>query len=525
MHPTGVRPKWRPSLATVIGALCVSLVTLPVLAVLTVRLVDGQLVRETEASLQTQASLLAAVFAEAMGDAPNIGLPLDAEIAARQTDRFDPAQPLLSGSVDLLAPLPLDAVETAAGPVDPPPPYDLVAKRLSALTGKAKRRTLTGYVATDTTGRIIATSGTLSGDLSQVPEIAMALSGRDAASLRKRGDGAGRHPLTAISRNTAYRVFVAQPVIAGDRIVGAVMLSRTPTDRGRFLYRERATILRVGLLMGLGALAAGWLLWRLITRPIRTIARHSRAVADQTRPLPEPPQHYGVREVAQLGDSVLSMARTLDDRAGQIEAYTAHVTHELKSPTTAILGAAELLADEATTPERRDRLVASIRAQGQRMNTLLDRLRSLTRARLAERDRTVTLAAAATALGSDYPRLAIETEAAPDATLPISAEQAAIALGHLAANARQHGAGRLRLIHDAATGSLDIQDDGRGIDPADAERVLEPFFTTRRDAGGTGMGLAIVAAIAETSGGQLTMVPSERGARFRLAWPPSTPQG
>lgn len=541
-----VRRKWRPSLAMLIGALCVLLVALPVIAVLAARLVDGQLVRETETSLQAQAALLAAVYAEAIGPDPGFGRALDPEHVERRAARFDPALPRLSGGFELLDPLPeppsghgrmakrraaeadpLPAPPSAA-PASPSPArgdrtravrYDRAAARLDAVARTAKRRTLAGYVATDADGRVIASSGTLSGDLGHVPEIRAALDGEDVATLRRRGDDPGRHPLTAVSRNTGYRVFVAQPVVAGDRLVGAVLVSRTPTDLGRFLYRERATVLRVGLVMALGAGLAGWLSWRLISRPVRRIAAQSQAVADRTRPMPDALNHYGVRELAGLGESVLSMARALDERAGMVETYTAHVTHELKSPTTAILGAAEMLRDAgAMASERRLRLISTIHAQARRMTALLERLRTLTRARLADRDRAVALDAAAAALRATDPGLAVEVEAAPGAMLPLSREQAAMALGQLAANARQHGARRLRLVHDADGPRLDVVDDGTGIDPTDRARVLEPFFTTRRAEGGTGMGLAIVAAIAEASGGRLALLEGTAGARFRLDW-------
>ncbi|RWG66458.1 ATP-binding protein, partial [Mesorhizobium sp.] len=50
-------------------------------------------------------------------------------------------------------------------------------------------------------------------------------------------------------------------------------------------------------------------------------------------------------------------------------------------------------------------------------------------------------------------------------------------------------------------------------------RIFEPFFTTRREAGGTGMGLGIVLALLKAHDGTITLVDSERGARFEINLP------
>lgn len=512
-----------------VGAVSCLLVALPGIGVLTTRLLDSQFVRETERSLQAQAALFAEVYAQAYRAAvarraksllqDAAGSPLE----EARSPRYDPAEPAISGSLDPLPPAP------APVPVEGPlaQPYASLAAPLSELVRRAKRRTLIGYLATDDTGRIVVSSGTMAGRLAGWPEIESALGGTDMATLRLRGDQTERHPLTSISRNTSFRVFVAHPVRVDGRVVGAVLLSRTPTNLGRFLYRERQTLVLVGMILVSSALIVGVLFWRLISRPIRHLAEQTQAVADQSRPLPEPLAHYGVRELARLGESVLSMARTLHDRAGAIETYTAHVTHELKSPTTAIVGAAEMLGTGADTmpAARREALVRTIHEQGLRMNALLERLRTLARARLSEPDRAAPFADVVRRLRDSTPGLAIAANAAPAARLPLATEQAVIALSQMAANAREHGARKLWLAYDAAAGVLTVRDDGQGIEPANRDRILRPFFTTRRAEGGTGMGLTIAAAIFEASGGVLAIDDAPAGgptggAAFTVRWPP-----
>jgi len=66
---------------------------------------------------------------------------------------------------------------------------------------------------------------------------------------------------------------------------------------------------------------------------------------------------------------------------------------------------------------------------------------------------------------------------------------------------------------------IEVQDDGPGISAANAARVFEPFFTTARAQGGTGLGLPIVRAIARGAGGDVALVAHERGAGFRVELP------
>ena len=89
----------------------------------------------------------------------------------------------------------------------------------------------------------------------------------------------------------------------------------------------------------------------------------------------------------------------------------------------------------------------------------------------------------------------------------------------------------IRMIEDAGSGELilDIEDDGKGMDPKTLERVLDPFFTTK-ESGRTGLGLPLLAQSAQETGGGLK-VDSEPGkgtrvhAVFRSGHPDMRPVG
>ena len=100
-------------------------------------------------------------------------------------------------------------------------------------------------------------------------------------------------------------------------------------------------------------------------------------------------------------------------------------------------------------------------------------------------------------------------------------------VGALIDNARQAGAQRIAFAARPApvTGmvSITIADNGPGIAPSDRARVFEPFFTTRRASGGSGLGLPIVLSLAVAAGGELRLDESDAGegggARFVLKLP------
>jgi signal transduction histidine kinase len=103
----------------------------------------------------------------------------------------------------------------------------------------------------------------------------------------------------------------------------------------------------------------------------------------------------------------------------------------------------------------------------------------------------------------------------------MSIEKALIVLSHLADNAARHNAKTLRLeaARDDAVIRMSVSNDGDPISPANRKRIFDAFFTTRREQGGTGMGLAIVKAIMTSHGGTIRLLTGGDGAAFELEFP------
>lgn len=260
-------------------------------------------------------------------------------------------------------------------------------------------------------------------------------------------------------------------------------------------------------------LVLGWLLWRLILRPVRGLAERAEVI--RSGGVAAPMEHFGTPEIGDLGQTVLEMAEVLQARELAVRSYSDHVSHEFKTPLTAIRGAAELLeADDSLSHEAAGLVSTIVRAEA-RLERLLEAARVIAAARNPMHHGAVTLGSV------DVPASGIQVEVlGGEVVFPLSAEGLGIVLGHLVANAESAGASRVSIV-GAAPGHgavLTVTDDGPGISPGNRDRCFEPFFTTRRDAGGTGMGLAIVQTLLLAHGGAISLEQSESGARFRIVF-------
>jgi signal transduction histidine kinase len=260
---------------------------------------------------------------------------------------------------------------------------------------------------------------------------------------------------------------------------------------------------------------------RTITGPINALVRTTEAIGRGQAPVPPPAQH-GTREIAILSQSFLDLAARLVERNAYVHSFAQHVSHELKSPLTAIRGSAELLLDETIPTEDRRRFAENIIADSDRLAALLDRLRMLAWADVPLAGKGVTLRRAMELLQLRFPQLEIELSGDADVPIALSEEAALVALTQLASNSIAHQSRKLT-VKAQTTGdrlAIVLADDGTGISPGNRERIFEPFFTTRREDGGTGMGLGIARSMLEAHGGSISLAESTTsGAAFTITIP------
>jgi signal transduction histidine kinase len=503
-------------------------IALPLVGLFFFRIYDNQLIHQTQAELIAQSSVLSVLYTREVEARRAAGIMLGAEIAPEYrpdpSDKFAPIRPALDlAGNDLLARRP-----DARRPEFPPDPaYLEIGQRLLPVMEQTQKVTLAGFRILDPRGTVIAGRRELGLSLAHVEEVAAALQGRYRGALRVRISDKPPPPLYSISRGTGLRVYSAMPVIVDNRVAGVIYASRTPSNIFRHLYEERGKFILAALAVLVVTMIIGFIFSRTITSPmhelIQRIAEIRRGDRDAFRPL----AHYGTREFALLSRSFLDMAESLSHRSDHISTFAAHLTHELKSPLTSIKGAAELLQDSAQSPSggltnaERSRFLSNILGDTERIEILVRRLRELAHAESSHGSGSVVLGSLIDDLRARFPDLAIEAHGPLDRAIGMSAENALIVLSHLLDNAGRHHATSVDLeaSDDAGAVSLVVANNGDVISEPNRDRIFEAFFTTRRDSGGTGMGLAIAQAMLHANGGSIRLLPSDTGAAFEVRFP------
>jgi len=266
---------------------------------------------------------------------------------------------------------------------------------------------------------------------------------------------------------------------------------------------------------------------RTVTRPMYELIGRAERIRRGDQAAFEPLAHYGTREFARLSQSFLDMAEQLSRRSDTIATFSAHLTHELKSPLTSIKGAAELLLDSLSgeagklTKEEQRKFLSNILGDAERLEAMTQRLRELARAEIAQQSERAQLELVVGGLKDRFPTRTISASGCLDRSIGMSAEKALIVLSHLTDNAVRHNASTVRLEASSEYQiiRMTVSNDGDPISAPNQERIFDAFFTTRRDSGGTGMGLAIVKAVMTSHGGSIRLLPTEQGAAFELRFP------
>lgn len=502
-----------------------------------VRVYDNQLIRQTETELLTQGAVVAEVYrsmlAEQVGTL-DYGKPRTAKwpFPIPSDDQLRPVLPSLRASDE---PLPPDDRPPLSRVPGEPLAQD-VGQRLRPLLENVRAATLAGIRVVDVRGVVVSSSsaeliGATLGDRLEVQE---ALHGVPTSVLRRRHAEPEDTPLASLSRDTGIRVFVALPVLHGERVWGAVVLARTPMTFAKATYADRWNLTATGLVL-LGAVALMSLAAAaLLGRPVRALVRQTRAIAASAPEGFEPVARPVVAELAELSESLAGMATALRDRNQYIRSFAANVSHEFKTPLASIQGAVELLRDsaEVMTPEQRARFLSNIDADAKRLTRLVQRLMELARAdSMTARPAQVELAPLLTALST---RAGAEGLARVDVgpvpeglTVSLPAEVMDDVLWQLVTNARQHGGEDVRVSLSVETNTegsvrVVVRDTGRGISEANRALIFDAFFTTARERGGTGLGLTISQSMLRAFGAGLELLPArpaESGAAFAVAAP------
>lgn len=520
--------RWlRPSLRTVLLIVNLGIVILPLGSIFFFRIYENQLVNQTEAELISQAAFAAALFRrEVITRAPDraaYGLKLADPPERDPADYYTPIEP----EVDFALQDPLPR-RPAGMPAAADPLARQIGDTISPIMADAQRITLSGLKVLDFNGVAVAGRNEIGLSFAHVEEVRRALAGRYASVIRDRVSDNPAPALSSISRGTGIRLFAALPILDGDRLWGVVYVSRTPKNILKHMYAERQKVVLAGLTILVLSVALVLLTSYRISRPIHQLIERTRRIAAGDSEAMQPLKKPGTREFQALSESFAEMARTLNERSRYIRDFAARVSHEFKTPLTSIRGAAELLRDniEDMPAERRARFLDNILADGSRLERLVTRLLELARAdNLTPSEEVIDLAEEIAGLAETYRERPVRVVAgtAPSLRTRMSAETFETIAANLVENSIHHGASTVRIqaAQEGAHIRVAFADDGEGISEANRDKIFTPFFTTRREAGGTGLGLDVVRSLIEAHDGSIELARAEAGATFVLFLEPA----
>jgi signal transduction histidine kinase len=289
-----------------------------------------------------------------------------------------------------------------------------------------------------------------------------------------------------------------------------------------FLDTTRDSGLPVGVFIVL-VMVTIWIVLQLTLAPVRKLSEHARRIGpanlDERLPAAEAPT-----EIVPLVEAFNTSLDRLEDAWKAQRAFSANAAHELRTPLAALRAHVESLlpaqhrGEAADEFDRLSRIISQLLVLSEGEHGPLRRIRPFD---LVEVITTATTECAPSFIKSGR-KIALEIGAEAlnrngDAVL------VGVAIRNLLDNALKHTpVGSSILIGVDSDGVISVLDDGPGLSREFAARAFQPFARANPDSAGAGLGLSIVARIAELHGGRVWMEERAQGTCFKLHIPPSS---
>ena len=333
---------------------------------------------------------------------------------------------------------------------------------------------------------------------------------------------------------------VGVPYVRNDRVLGAVLIHTKAQAIEGDVWSVTRPVIIIALIT---LLLSGVLIFfyvRRIMRPLRDLTEASRAMTNGDFSV----RVEGVQsapEIREMANAFNTMADQLGDTERSRREFVANVSHELRSPITAISGFVQGMEDGTIPPEDHPKYLKLVGDETRRLTKLIQDLLALSR--LERDDATLDihdfdicemLRRAIIRRMGDLERKQMEVDCdfrEDPCMVRADSDRIEQVVVNLVDNALkftpQHG--RLRLITEDSGDcmTITVADNGTGILPEDRPHVFERFFTADRahTAGkGTGLGLSICQRILEMHGQSIRLLDTREGAAFAFTLAKGTPR-
>lgn len=317
-------------------------------------------------------------------------------------------------------------------------------------------------------------------------------------------------------------MYVGAPVRWNGSVVGAVSVGKPVQSFGQFVEAARRKTLYVGFLSVIAVLTLAVIMSIWLVRPFGLIADYVRYVrAQRSLSLPR----LGRRAMGAIGAAYDEMRDALAGR-NYVADYVQTLTHEVKSPLSAIRGAAELL-QEPMPEAQRQRFLANIERETQRIQEMVDRMMELTALetrRMLDKVEHVALqpmledVAAGAQAAAEARHLRLHLEVHQDATVEGDPFLLRRAVSNLVDNAMDFAPADSHIVitleATPRAARIRVRDHGPGIPDYAQDKVFEKFYSLARPGTkkkSTGLGLAFVREIASLHHGRIELANAEGG--------------
>ena len=326
-------------------------------------------------------------------------------------------------------------------------------------------------------------------------------------------------------------LYVAAPILIKGKTAGVLTVAKPTSNVNIFFESAKPRIVRIGIISVAIAIFLSLIVSFWITKPIKRLTQYANAVREGRRvELPK----LGKNELMEMGMAFEKMREALEGKK-YVEQYVQTLTHEIKSPLSAIQGAAELL-DEGVPPEKRARFLSNIRNEANRIQDIVDRMLELSELetkRTLQKIESISLSTLIRTILSSkehmvsQKKLNVEVQVKDNIIVRGDPFLLHEAISNLIQNAIDfspaHGEIGITARVDAGMLSLAVDDQGPGIPDYAKEKVFDKFFSLQRPDTGkksTGLGLNFVKEVVDQHHGKVRLenLP-ERGLRATLRLP------
>jgi two-component system sensor histidine kinase CreC len=324
---------------------------------------------------------------------------------------------------------------------------------------------------------------------------------------------------------TSSVIYVAAPILTQHGLMGVLTVAKPGSVLMPYAERARDRVYRASFALLAASALIGFIFTLWLTASLNRLRNYARAVANGEKAIAPT---FGGRQLSELGRALAFMRERLDGKQ-YVESYVQSLTHEMKSPLSAVRAAAELLQEDPPAQDRQ-RFLKNIIDQSERMQRIVERLLALARVehlQAPESDQIIVLGDLVQQVLDEYSSrlqakgLRVEFIGAKNATVRGDSFLLQQAIANLVDNAIDFSPINASVTVEISSAPecciVSVLDHGPGAPDFALDHLFTRFYSLPRPGTkqkSTGLGLAFVREVARLHGGEANFSNATGGGAF-----------